>query len=86
MREKMILMFENRQKGERFDIEVPCDLTAAELVNGLNEGLSLGLDMTDITQCYLKAENPRMLLKGDRTLEEFGMHDGSRVILDIRQS
>lgn len=82
MRDKMILIFNHVQKNEKFDIEVPCDLTANELVSGLNEGLALGLDLKDMTQCYLKAINPIMLLKGNKTLAEFGLHDGSEIVFE----
>ena len=32
---------------------------------------------TDINNCYLKAQNPIMLLKGNRTLKEFGVRNGT---------
>ena len=37
----------------------------------------LGIDTTDIKNCYLKAESPIALLKGDKTLAEFGIRNGS---------
>ena len=55
MEDRMILIFHNKKTGERMDIEVPADLTANELVLGLNEGLHLGIDESDIAQCYLTA-------------------------------
>ncbi len=79
MNEKMIVIFNDLKKNEKFDVEVPCDLTANELLYGLNEGLGLGVDLKDITQCYLKTINPIMLLKGNKTLTEFGLHDGSEI-------
>ena len=39
--------------------------------------LEVPLDLTDIINCYLKAQNPIMLLKGNRTLKEFGVRNGT---------
>lgn len=79
MKEKVILQFEREQTGECFDIEVPLGITANELLHSLNEGLHLGLDLTDMSQCYLTTENPIALLKGDILLEECNIHDGTRI-------
>ena len=49
----------------------------AELAAALNEAYGLGVDLSDINNCYLKAQNPIMLLKGNRTLKEFGVRNGT---------
>lgn len=77
MKEKVILQFQREQNGEKFDIEVPLSITANELLYSLNQGLQLGLNLSDVSQCYLITENPIALLKGDISLEEFGIHDGT---------
>lgn len=59
------------------DLEVPLDITANELVVALNSAFNLGIDTSDINKCYLKAENPITLLKGNKTLSEFGIRNGS---------
>lgn len=59
------------------DLEVPLDITANELVVALNSAFNLGIDTSDIKKCYLKAENPITLLKGNKTLSEFGIRNGS---------
>ena len=51
--------------------------TAKELAAALNEAYGLGVDLSDINNCYLKAQNPIMLLKGNRTLKEFGVRNGT---------
>jgi len=71
------------------DLEVPVSVTANDLVIALNNIYDLGLDTNNIADCFLKAENPIALLKGNRTLQEFGMHHGSRILIndrDIRKS
>lgn len=79
MKEKVILQFEREKTKESFDIEVPLNITANELLQALNEGLHLQLDLTDMSQCYLTTENPIALLKGDVLLKEFNIHDGTKV-------
>lgn len=64
-------------RGESLDVDVPLSITAGELLQGLNEAYDLGLDTDDASQCYLKAENPVVLMHGRRTLGEFGIMDGS---------
>lgn len=59
------------------DLEVPLFITANDLVIALNEAYHLDIDTTDIKNCYLKSENPIALLKGNKTLSEFGIRNGS---------
>ena len=59
------------------DLEVPLDISANDLVNALNSAYDLGIDTSDIKNCYLKAENPIALIKGNKTLAEFGLRNGS---------
>ena len=56
---------------------MPLDISANELVNALNTAYELGIDTTDIKNCYLKAEKPVALLRGNKTLREFGIRNGS---------
>ena len=79
MEEKIIVIFHHIKKNESLDIEVPIDIGASELVMALNQGLNLGIDLEDISQHYLKATNPIALLRGNRTLGEFGIHNGSEI-------
>ncbi len=78
-RNKAIVVFEIESRNESHDIEVPLDITANELVMGLNAAYGLNIDTEDINSCYLKSEHPIALLKGSRTLEEFGIRNGSLI-------
>lgn len=80
MKNKIIVVFERIGTNEEYDIEVPLNITANELLHGLNEGLRLGLDLEDSKQCYLCTENPIALLKGNIMLSEFNLHDGTKII------
>ena len=59
------------------DLALRQDLTALELFFGLNEAYGWGHDGNNIPEAYLAAENPIALLRGNRTLAEFGIRDGS---------
>lgn len=82
MKKKVILQFEHVKNGDSFDIEVPLTITANELLHALNQGLHLGLNLSDISQCYLTSENPIALIRGDIMLEEFGIHDGTKIFFN----
>lgn len=63
--------------GRRMDLEVALGVTAIELYAGLNSALGWGTDPQDSRSCYLACENPIALLRGDHTLREFGVRNGS---------
>lgn len=79
MDEKAIIIFHHVKRNETFDIEVPLDIGANELVLALNQGLELGIDVKDISRRYLRSVNPIALLKGNKTLAEYGIHHGSEI-------
>lgn len=72
-----IVIFNIIQRKFTIDLEIPLNISANELVIALNTAYSLGIDTTNIKNCYLKAENPTVLLKGNKTLAEFGLRNGS---------
>ena len=71
----IILNFIN--KNIKVDIVVPLEITANEFVASINEAYKLGIDIQDISKCYLRSENPIALLKGDTSLKKYGIHNGS---------
>lgn len=78
-KETAVIIFNIIQRAFSADLEVPLEITANELVLALNTAYSLGIDTTDIKNCYLKSENPIALLRGNKTLKEFGIRNGSIV-------
>lgn len=73
----VVIIFNNLKKKETVDLEVPIDITANELVVALNTAYNLGIDVTNQKKCYLKAENPFALLKGNKLLSEYGVRNGT---------
>lgn len=76
-KEKAIVIFNIIKRNSSFDIEVPLWISANELVEALNSAYKLNIDVTNIKNCYLKSENPIALLRGNKSLYEFGIHDGT---------
>ena len=77
MNENAIVIFNIVNRNYQVDLEIPLNISANELVNALNTAYELGIDTTDVKNCYLKAENPIALLKGNRLLSEFGVRNGT---------
>lgn len=81
-RENAIIIFQNEKENNSVDLEVPLDISANDLVIALNQAYDLGIDTSDVKNCFLKAERPIALLKGNKTLAEFGIRNGSVVIFN----
>lgn len=77
MNEKAIVIFNIVNRNFQVDLEIPLNISANELVVALNTAYELGIDTTDVKNCYLKAENPIVLLKGNRLLSDFGVRNGT---------
>ncbi|MCR4996784.1 MAG: EsaB/YukD family protein [Butyrivibrio sp.] len=82
MENKLIIRFKNVKQRQEFDIEVPDDITANELIYGLKNSFKLNIDMDDQAKCYMRAENPIALIKGEVILSDLGLRDGSVVIFE----
>lgn len=72
-----IVVFKMHKRNQSVDLQTPLFISANELVLALNTAYGLGIDTSDIKLCYLKSENPIALLKGNKTLAEFGIRNGS---------
>lgn len=80
MKEWAVVEFVNCEDQSSVDLEVPLDITANDLVLALNESYSLGMNTENIFSCYLVAENPIVFLRGNKTLKEFGIRNGSSIM------
>lgn len=76
-RDVAIIIFNITKCQFSVDLEVPLNITANELVIALNAAYDLGIDVSNIKNCFLKAENPIALLRGNKTLSEYGIRNGS---------
>lgn len=71
----VVLYFYKLRK--QVDLQVPVNITATEFIIGINKAYNLGINVDDLSKCYLRSENPIALLKGDKTLKEFNLINGS---------
>lgn len=81
-RETAVIIFTMTKRKQSVDLEVPLNISANDLVYALNTAYELGIDVSDIKNCYLKSERPIALLKGNKTLEEFGVRNGTVINYD----
>lgn len=80
MEKRIIIEFYDMKNNQNIDLEVPLNLTANEFYQALESTFGMEKDSHRITAGFLKSENPIALLKGNKTLEEYGLHDGSRIL------
>ena len=76
-KDKAIVIFEMTKRKQRVDLENPLYITAKELVYALNAAYDLKINVSDAKNCYLKSERPIALLRGNKTLAEYGIRNGS---------
>lgn len=74
---KATVILNIKKINKSIDIEVPLDITANDLVIALNNAYNLEIKTDNLMDVYLRAENPIALLKGNRTLSEYKIRDGS---------
>ncbi|MBQ7582344.1 MAG: hypothetical protein IJU25_05950 [Lachnospiraceae bacterium] len=81
MGETAIIVLHLLKEKQEIDLEVPLNITANDLVTALNSAYHLGINTENIMECYVKCENPIALLKGNKTLAEFGVRNGSDLFI-----
>ncbi|WP_035291660.1 MULTISPECIES: EsaB/YukD family protein [Clostridiaceae] len=74
---KAIVILNIPKLNKKVDIEVPLDITANDLVIAINKAYDLKINTDNIMEVYARSEKPIALLKGNKTLEEFNIRDGS---------
>ena len=83
--EKRIFVILYLETGEEIDLDLPSKITVEELLEGLNEGLRWKIAAEDIRDCYLRSENPIAFLKGNHSLEEYHLRNGSALFFSVPQ-
>lgn len=68
---------------EQFDLLVPVNIDVAELIKLLVDGVSelCNGHYAPSDLCLLTMKNPDMLLQPDKTLADYGVADGSQLVL-----
>ena len=71
--EKKIVNFIDEIRGQTHELEIPLNIA-------LKRAYDLNLDENNTTECYMACEYPIAFLKGNRTLADFGIRNGSSII------
>lgn len=66
------------------DLDVPLEISINDFIKALNSIYRLGL--SDEEERYLKSENPIRFMKGEKTLLDFGVRDGTIIFLTIEET
>ena len=81
MNNKVIIQFINEGAKQNVELEIPINITANDLIIALNEAFNLEMDVDNIFNCYLIAENPIAFLHGNKELSEYGIRTVQLVIM-----
>ena len=77
MDDKAVIIFKKKNDDKGIDLEIPLDISANELIYGLNNSLNLGINMDNPEECFLRMENPIGLIRGETILREYRIRNGS---------
>lgn len=77
MKDRAIVVIRRDLDGTERDLDIPLDITLHEFVMALQSIYEVDSDPERIGMSYLSVENPIALLKGNATLREYGIRDGS---------
>ena len=75
--DRAVVVLQVLKRGLCVDLDIPLNITANDLIIALNSAYQLGISTDSIQECFLRCENPIALLRGNRTLETFGVRNGS---------
>ena len=79
MEDKVVVILKRNELDKGIDVEIPTNISANELIYGLNQGFGLGINMDNPRECFLRVENPVALLRGEKMVKEFGIRNGSTI-------
>lgn len=77
MKDKIVVEVYIPQKSIHEDIEIPVNISANELIVALHSIYDLKINESNIFKYYLKTDNPKRLLRGNKTMQQYGLHDGT---------
>lgn len=75
--DRIVAVLYLKKKDQKIDVDIPLDITANELIIALTKAFDLNIDIGDLSGCYLKTENPIAFLRGNKTLTEYGLRNGT---------
>ncbi|CDM68308.1 hypothetical protein CM240_1144 [Clostridium bornimense] len=79
--ERAIVTISIENLKDKFELEIPVDITVKEICSALNKALHLEEKGIEISGYYIKTKNPTCFLKGKDVLQNFNISHGSEIIL-----
>ena len=77
MKNTVTIILRIHKRKKEIDLEVPMSISANDLLIALNQAYDLNIKVEDVKNCYLKIENPIGFIKGNKTLSELGIRNGT---------
>lgn len=71
----VIIQFHDGRNSE--DLYIPTDISGIDLILALNEAYGLHMNTNDTNHLSIRSENPIRLIKGEKTLSDYGIMNGS---------
>jgi len=84
MKDRAVVVFEVPETGLKKEIDIPLEISANDLIVSLNSTYDLNMDTDNLSACYFVSDNPMAFLHGSRKLSDFGIRDGSRIMVTQR--
>lgn len=79
MSEKAVMIVNVPSKGIREDLEIPLNISANDLILAFSGLYGFPVNPDNIFSYYLKADNPKALLRGEKMLSEYGLRTGTEL-------
>lgn len=73
----VIVHVDGRQIAE--ELEIPVDISANELIVALSQMYGLDVDKNKLFRYYLKADEPKVLIRGEKKLKDYGIRTGTQI-------
>ena len=77
MKDKIVITIQVSD-GLTDDLEVPVDISANDLIVALSKIYSMNMTK-DKNYYFLRCENPKILLRGNRSLKDYGIYNGTKI-------
>lgn len=81
MKDRAVVIVKRDKDNSVRDFDIPLNITLHEFLQSLYSIYGLKTDMEKMGMMHLSVEKPIVLLKGNKTLKEYGLRDGSTIYL-----
>lgn len=77
MNNRAVVVVRRVKNGSERDLDIPLDISLHEFIKALYSIYGIETNEEHMGRMHLCAENPITLLKGNKLLIEYGLHEGS---------